>query len=234
MGRFEEARRALARFGAVARIDPKTQDALAHESHNPLPPVDKRYLGLTAALTLAALSWGFVNFGLLIWLPAALVAEGRSVATSSALIAQSTVIAAPVVLVCVLLYSRLSTKWSLALMLGVMTLGLAAFVLRGAVTALANPILPLVLVIIGASGVISIILPYAAENYPLRIRGRATGWVAGASKMGGLIAQGVSVAALTPSLPIAAAIIAAITAAALILIALIGRETSGRDLRQLE
>jgi len=41
-------------------------------------------VGLTVALTLAALAWGFVNFGLLVWLPDALVAEGRSVAVASA------------------------------------------------------------------------------------------------------------------------------------------------------
>src|SRR5256886_17431570 len=41
-------------------------------------------------------------------------------------------------------------------------------------------------------------LPYAAENYPLRIRGRATGWVAACSKLGGLVAQALSVVAGVP------------------------------------
>jgi putative MFS transporter len=234
MGRGEEARKVLARFGAVARTDAATQQALARESHSPLPPVEKRYLGLTLALTLAALAWGFVNFGLLIWLPDALVAQGRSVAAASRLIAQSTLIAAPVVVVCVLLYSRFSTKWSLALMLGVMAAGLAAFAPGSGAGALENPILPLALVIVGASGVISIILPYAAENYPLRVRGRATGWVAGASKFGGLAVQALSVAALAPVLPVAAAVIAGVSALALGLIAWQGRESRGRDLRELD
>jgi putative MFS transporter len=231
MGRGEEARRVLARFGAVARNDPATQEELAHESHAPLPPVERRYLGLTTALTLAALAWGFVNFGLLVWLPDALVAQGRSVAVASRLIARSTLIAAPVVVVSVLLYSRFSTKWSLALMLGVMALGLIAFAPGGAL--LADPVLPLTLIIVGASGVISIILPYAAENYALRVRGRATGWVVGASKFGGLAAQGLSVAGLVPVLPVAAAGIAGATVLALGLIAWQGHETRGRDLREL-
>jgi putative MFS transporter len=81
--------------------------------------------------------------------------------------------------------------------------------------------------------VISIILPYAAENYALRVRGRATGWVAGASKFGGLAAQGLTVAGLVPVLPVAAAAIAALTGLALVLIAWQGRETRGRDLREL-
>src|SRR5256885_16443023 len=58
-----------------------------------------------------------------------------------------------------------------------------------------RPVIPLALLILGSTGVISMLLPYAAENYPLRIRGRATGWVAACSKLGGLTAQGLSVVA---------------------------------------
>ena len=121
------------------------------------------------------------------------------------------------------------------LMLGVSTLGLIGLALRGlGIPALADPLAPLALLIVGSCGVISIILPYTAENYPLRIRGRATGWIAGCSKLGGLLAQGLGVAALAPSLSIAAALTAIPTAVALGLIALFGRETRGRDLRDLE
>lgn len=235
IGRTDQARAVLARFGAVVRTDAPTRDALAHESHSHLPPVDRRHAGVTTALTLAALSWGLVNFGLLLWLPGALVAEGRSVEAASALIAKSTLIAAPTVLVSVWLYSRWSTKRSLAFMLGVTSLGLAGLLARSMDVAwLADPIVPLALLIVGSSGVISIILPYTAENYPLRIRGRATGWIAGCSKLGGLLAQGLSVAALAPPLGPAAALIAVPMLAATILILWLGRETRGRDLRDLE
>ncbi len=235
MGRGDEAKAVLAKFGAVVRTTPAEREERAHESHSHLPPVDKKYLGVTVALTLAALAWGFVNFGLLLWLPGALADEGRSVGASSRLIAESVLIATPVIAVSVLLYSRWSTKWSLALMTGVMTLGLVAFLLRGmGLPFLSNPVAPLAMLIVGASGVISIILPYTAENYPLRIRGRATGWIAGCSKLGGLMAQGLSVAGAVPPLAAAAAMIAVPAALALGLIAVLGRETRGRDLRDLE
>lgn len=235
IGRMNEARAVLARFGAVVRSTAEDQAEAAQKSHSHLPPVDRRHLGVTIALTLAALSWGLVNFGLLLWLPGALVAEGRSVEAAGALIAKSTLIAAPTVLVSVWLYSRWSTKKSLALMLGVTALGLVGFLMRGAGVAwLADPIAPLAFLIVGSSGVISIILPYTAENYPLRIRGRATGWIAGCSKLGGLMAQGLSVAALTPPLGVAAALIGVPMAGALILIVWLGRETRGRDLCDLE
>lgn len=232
VGRLEEARATLARFGSrvQAVVAPPDEESRSH-----LPPVDRRHLAITIALTLAALAWGLVNFGVLLWLPSALVAEGRSVEAASALIARSTLIAAPTILLSVWLYSAWSTRGALALMLGVTAAGLFGLTLRGmGVAALADPVVALALLIVGSSGVIAIILPYTAENYPLRIRGRATGWVAGCSKLGGLLAQGLSVLAAAPPLAAAAAAIGALTVAALSLIAVFGRETRGRDLRDLE
>ncbi|CAN7199833.1 MFS transporter [Brevundimonas sp. LjRoot202] len=232
VGRGEEARAMLARFGTRVRT------AVAEpvrESHSHLPPVDRRHMAITIALTLAALAWGLVNFGILLWLPSALVAEGRSVEAASALIAKSTLIAAPTILLSVWLYSAWSTRGALALMLGITATGLFGLLLRGmGVEFLANPVGPLALLIVGSSGVIAIILPYTAENYPLRIRGRATGWIAGCSKLGGLLAQGLSVLAAAPPLAAAAAVVGALAVLALSLIALLGRETRGRDLRDLE
>ncbi|HYC97980.1 MFS transporter [Brevundimonas sp.] len=232
VGRGEEARAMMARFGA--RVQTVMTPPVA-ESHSHLPPVDRRHLAITLALTLAALSWGLVNFGVLLWLPSALVAEGRSVEAASALIAKSTLIAAPTILLSVWLYSAWSTRGALALMLGVTATGLFGLLFRSmGVEVLANPMIPLALLIVGSSGVIAIILPYTAENYPLRIRGRATGWIAGCSKLGGLAAQGLSVLAIAPPLGAAAAAVGALTVAALGLIAVLGRETRGRDLRDLE
>lgn len=235
MGRSEEARAAYARFGAVLKIADRPAAAVAEHSHSPLPPIDRQFVGVTVALTLAALAWGLVNFGLLLWLPAALVAEGRSVAASSALIARSTLIAAPTILLSTWLYSAWSTKWSLVTMIGITAVGLLGLALRDSgVSALANALLPLTLVILGSCGVISILLPYTAENYPLRVRGRATGWVAGCSKLGGLLAQGLSVAGAVPAFAAAVLVISVPAAIALALLALFGHETRGLDLRELD
>jgi MFS transporter, putative metabolite:H+ symporter len=104
----------------------------------------------------------------------------------------------------------------------------------GGFALLSNPIVSLSLLIVGSSGVISTLLPYAAESYPVGIRGRATGWVAGWSKIGGLIAQGLSALALVPALGFAAAVVALPAALSLLMILSFGRETRGRDLRELE
>lgn len=235
MGRMNEARRVLARFGVSLARATMSVEKDAPEDHSPLPPVDHGLLGTTVALTLAALAWGFVNFGVLLWLPASLVAEGRSVGPASAIIAKSALFAVPTVALVTWLYSAWSTKWSLVAMIATTVLGLAALLLRDSGWALlSDPLVPIVLLIVGSTGVISILLPYAAENYPLRVRGRATGWVAGCSKVGGLVAQGLGALALVPALGLAAAIVAVPALASLALIAWFGRETRGRDLRDLE
>jgi putative MFS transporter len=235
MGRVDEARETLARFGI--RLDTNAATAVRPPAAAPSAPLKPRdLLGVTAALTLAALAWGFVNFGVMLWLPGNLVAEGRSMGAASALIARSTLIAVPTTAITAWLYSVWSTKRLLVVSIGVTTLGLLAILLRDndSVRALANPLIALALLIVGTSAVISILLPYSAECYPVRVRGRATGWVAGWSKGGGLIAQCLGALGLVPALGMAAGLVAIPSVLSMLLIAVLGRDTRGRDLRELE
>lgn len=235
MGRVDEARETLARFGiSVDRraAEPPLQARAASNSSVKI----RKLMGLTCALTLTALCVGFVNFGVLLWLPGSLMHEGRSVGSASELIARSTVVAAPTIVLVSWLYSIWSTKRTLVLTVVVTTLGLVAILLRdvGDLPILSSPILPVVLLIVGTSGIISVILPYSAESYPLRVRGRATGWVAGFSKAGGLLAQGLGTLALVPALGVTAGATAVPCLLAIVLLATLGHETHGRDLRELE
>jgi putative MFS transporter len=97
-----------------------------------------------------------------------------------------------------------------------------------------SPVLPVALLIVGTNALIAMLLPYAAESFPLRIRGRTTGIVAACSKAGGMVAQLLAILALVPSLSLVALIIIVPTMAALLLVALFGSETRGRDLRDLD
>ena len=89
-----------------------------------MPAKARPLRALSVALTLAALAWGFVNFGVLLWLPASLIAEGRSVGLSSAVIARSALIAIPTVAVATYLYSLWSTKRVLILAIGITVLAI--------------------------------------------------------------------------------------------------------------
>jgi putative MFS transporter len=193
------------------------------------------HLGTTVALTLAALSWGMVNFGFLLWLPSALVDEGFSVEVASGIIKNSSLVALPMVVICAWLYSQWSTKWTLTTMLAIIALGLVAALFRGTgLPGLSSPVTYTTLLIIGSTGAISVLLPYTAECYPLRVRGRASGWIAGCSKLGGLAAQAVSLFLGVPPLGHAAVAILLPIAASLGLMERFGIETKGRDLRELE
>jgi putative MFS transporter len=97
-----------------------------------------------------------------------------------------------------------------------------------------SPVLPVALLIIGTNAMIAMLLPYTAESFPLRIRGRTTGTVAACTKAGGMIAQFLAILALVPPLALVAVIIMVPTAAALILVAWFGKESRGRDLRDLD
>jgi putative MFS transporter len=232
MGRMREARETLARFG----YSPHPAAAPAPSSPKPAPAQPRNLIGVTCALTLTALCVGFVNFGVLLWLPGSLMHEGRSMGAASQLIARSTLIAAPTIVIAAWLYSIWSTKRTLLLAVGVTTLGLVAILLRDAegLHIFASPVVPVSLLIIGTSGILSTLLPYAAESYPLRVRGRATGWVAGFSKSGGLLAQGLGALALVPALGLAAGAVAVPCLLSMVLVVFLGRETRSADLRELE
>ena len=229
-GRLQEAEKVMRLFGSIARkhVDTPTPPAETDTAVN----TDARYTAKLVALCIAAIAWGLVNFGLLLWLPADLVAKGNSVAASSKLLAASALIAFPTIFLAALMYSRWSTKWSLTAMMAVTIVGLLG-VLRLELNG-GSPILPVALLIVGTNGIIAILLPYAAETFPLRVRGRATGMVAACTKGGGLLAQILGILAMVPPMEVVAAAIVAPSAIALGLIAWYGRETRGRDLRELD
>ena len=238
MGRVDEARETFARFGTVITTGTHTApaDRAAARPPSAREPQGRAMAGTGVALTLAALAWGLVNYGVLLWLPAALVAEGRSVALASTIIARSTLIAVPAIVAATYLYSAWSTKGALVVAIAITALGLGATVLRGngALSIASNPVVSVSLLVVGSSWVISFLLPYTTESFPILLRGRATGWVAGTSKAGGVIAQGLASLALVPSLGVAAGAVAVPAVLSLMLVAIFGRETRGRDLRELE
>jgi putative MFS transporter len=166
-------------------------------------------------------------------LPADLVARGYSISVTSKLLTESALIAFPTIFVAAFAYSRLSTKWSVVGSVVVTIVGLLG-ILRLEFAGQGSPVLPVALLIIGTNALIAMLLPYAAESFPLRIRGRTTGTVAACSKAGGMLAQFLAILALVPPLALVSIIIMVPTAACLLLLGVFGKETRGRDLRDLD
>jgi MFS transporter, putative metabolite:H+ symporter len=243
MGRFKEAEAMLARYGSVivsssanSIANEKSVTAITGNNASSARSSLRPLLGLVVALTLAALAWGLVNFGVLLWLPGSLMATGRSMGLASTLIVRSALFAVPTIALTTYLYTVWSTKRVLVAAIGVTTLGLFATLLGNSrpFSVISNPLISVSLLVVGTSAVTSILLPYASESFPVRLRGRATGWVAGCSKIGGVLAQGLALMALVPAFAVAAGAVAIPMVGALLLVAIFGHETRGRDLRELE
>ena len=239
-GRRAEAQAAMARFGTRGiEHGPEREDVDFAPVH--VDPETHRgglwapgFRGRTAALTTIALSWGLVNFGLLLWMPADFVSRGLPMAAASRLLAQSALIAFPTVAVGAFFYSRWSTKGSLLAATVVSGLGLVGVLAMDALGIRLPPVAIIALLIVGNNAVLAIVLPYASESYPLHIRGRATGWIAASTKAGGLAAQALSVAALVPPLGVVAALILAPVLLGLALTLAFCPETRGVDLRLVD
>jgi putative MFS transporter len=195
----------------------------------------QRHGKLTAALVVTALTWSFINFGLLLWLPTDLQARGYSSALASGILAKSALVALPTIMAAAWLYARWSSKWTLVGTILLTLLGLAGALLP--VRILASDVVIVTVIaslIVGTNGMIAVLLPYAAENYPLGIRGRATGLIAGSSKFGGVAVQAFALLGFIPTLAGGASALLVPMLLSVGLVSYAGRETRGRSLRELE
>ena len=235
-----ESPRFLAERGRVGELaDMQRKYGIVAKAREPIPAdaevAAQRHGKLTTALVITALAWSFINFGLLLWLPTDLEARGYSSSLASGIIASSALVALPTIMIAAWTYSRISSKWTLVGTIVVTFVGLIGALLPAHILG-SSPVLITViaLLIVGTNGMIAVLLPYSAENYPLGIRGRATGLIAGASKFGGVAVQGFALAGFIPTLGGAALALVAPMAASAFLVSWAGRETRGRSLRELE
>ncbi|HWT13727.1 MAG TPA: MFS transporter [Allosphingosinicella sp.] len=235
-----ESPRFLAEQGRHAELrEMERKYGISRRESEPTPPdaavAAQRHGRLTAALTITALCWSFVNFGLLLWLPLDLQERGYSSALASGILASSALVALPTIMFAAWFYSRWSSKWTLVGTILVTLAGLIGALLPAAILSWPPLLIAVIaMLIVGTNGMIAVLLPYCAENYPLGVRGRATGLVAGSSKVGGVGAQGFAIFGFIPTLGGAALALVGPMALSAALVAYAGRETRGRSLRELE
>jgi cation diffusion facilitator CzcD-associated flavoprotein CzcO len=98
-------------------------------------------------------------------------------------------------------------------------------------------LLPLmVMLLIGSGGIISMLSPYTAEVYPTRLRGTGSGFAAGASKVGGILAPPLVAFTLLhhPGFGWVGVIAAAPVLLSMAMIGLAGIETRDRPLEEMQ
>ena len=235
-----ESPRFLAERGRTAELsEMESKFGIVAKPREPVPPdaavAAQRHGQLTTALVITALAWSFINFGLLLWLPTDLEARGYSSELASGILASSALIALPTIAIAAWTYSKVSSKWTLVATIAVSLAGLIGALLPAQILSWPPLLIAVIaMLIVGTNGMIAVLLPYSAENYPLGIRGRATGMIAGASKFGGVAVQGFALAGFIPTLAGAAAALVAPMAISAGLVSWAGRETRGRSLRELE
>jgi putative MFS transporter len=91
-----------------------------------------------------------------------------------------------------------------------------------------------VALLIGISGVIATMIPYAAEIYPVHLRGTGSGLIAASSKAGGILGAGLGVSGLFDHLAVSALAIGVPMAVAALMLLRSGIETRGHALEAIQ
>jgi len=195
-----------------------------------------RHAPITWGLLVCGMAWGLANFGFLLWLPVNLTELGIDPRLASRLLAKSAIYALPGIAVVIWLYHRWSSFKSLVVFIGLTTASLLAFFLMGALQlrSEALTIVATASLLISISGVIAMLIPYAAEIYPVHLRGTGSGVIAASSKFGGILGAGLGVMGFFSHFAWSALLIAVPMAVSGVMLLRSGIETRGHRLEDIQ
>jgi len=237
-GLKREARAVLAKFNGQVTAD--GSDELAEEEMKPdangfRQLITGPYSKITLGLIGSGCAWGLVNFGFLLWLPTNLRSMGMSAEAANSLLAHAGLLALPGIAMVIWLYHRWSSIKTLVLFIALTAASLGLFFTLGMLK-MNSPMaitIATALLLISASGVIAMLIPYAAEIYPVHLRGTGAGLVAASSKFGGILGAGCGVLGVFNDLAVSASFIALPLVIFAILLLRSGIDTRGRRLEEI-
>lgn len=237
-GRDEEARDVMRRYGAEIVDDAESELATVERdvagSWRQL--LSRHFGGLTTVLLVFGLGVGLVTFGFQLWIPSNLREMGFDEVTADRILRDSAIAGFPATFLIAWMYGVWSSRKTLIALGLVTAASLMGFVILGDAI-VANRMLLYALLVVPITGISSIqavIVAYASEVYPTRIRSRATGLSAGASKLGGVVIIALVVLAVTtPSIRVTALLGAVPMALGTLAAAIFGVETRRMRLEEI-
>ena len=250
VGLENEARAVLLKFSGAKsiadarnRIAPDDDNSVATAIPDELHPVigmrqllRGRHAPITWGLLVCGTAWGLVNFGFVLWLPINLTNLGVQANATSALLTWSAVLALPGIGLVVWLYHCWSSIRSLVLFIALTTFALLAFFFMALahVQSASATIIATAALLVSVSGVIAMLIPYAAEIYPVHLRGTGSGLVAASSKFGGILGAGLGVSGFFTHFMLSAVLIAVPMAISGFMLLRSGIETRGYGLEDIQ
>jgi putative MFS transporter len=155
---------------------------------------------------------------------------------ASSLLARSAFMALPGILMVTWLYHKWSSIKALVLFIALTALSLLAFFLLSSLGILSTAaiVIATASLLISASGVIAMLIPYAAEIYPVHLRGTGSGVIAASSKFGGILGAIGGVLGVFNDMGLSAVFIAAPMMLSAIMLIRSGIDTRGRNLEEIQ
>jgi putative MFS transporter len=197
-GRDDEARMIMERYGAVVIEEDSELEVERHVKSRYGQLITGPFLGLSAVVLLLGAGIGVVQFGFQQWIPSNLQTLGFTEVDASRILRDSALIGFPLNFPVAYLYGAWSGRKTILLMAGLTTLALLGFVIFGDDVAENRTLLYVLLIvpIWGISSLTAVLVAYASEVYPTRVRSRGTGLAAGATKFGGVVILAMVAAAI--------------------------------------
>jgi putative MFS transporter len=240
-GRDEEAKAIMQRYGAqVTTGDDSLLRVEKHVRSRFAQLFSREFVGLSVIVLLLGLGIGIVQYGFQQWIPSNLQKLGLTSVSASSILRDSALIGFPFVAPIAYLYGFWSAKKTIILMAAITTMAMLGFATIGAGHLIhdgkATPMLYLLLVgpIWGIQGLTAVSVAYASEVFPTKVRSRATGLAAGATKFGGVLILATVVAAIAaPSIRSTAIIGAIPLVLAIAAMVVFGVETKKKQLERI-